>query len=620
MPVKRPAHKTRHDESEGSGAAVQNSAPHAASSDIDKIDIAVRAFAQLDGTTQKRSGQWKNSQPSEWTLIFDTETTTDACQRLRLGTYQVRRADDIHERGIFYVPDDPKALSPADIEVIHAYGKQQGFKVLTRTDFVENIFFEYGYYFRGTIVGFNLPFDISRLAIDHDTARIVTITPKDDPEQRFSLRTMAGGFTFKLSNGWHPRVRIKHNSSKDALIQFAARPSKIKRRMRRGYFVDVKTVAAALLGVPFNLKKLAKELKIEHKKLHEDRHGGPVTAKYLDYAVRDTLATWECYQTLRDKYSEYGLTKTPLHAVHTGASIGKAYLKEMGIRPWQDVQRDFDLERLGAIMSAYFGGRSEVHIRKTVTRVLYCDFLSMYPSVSVLMGLWNWVTADGVTSEEGPPVVADINELLEHVTPANLQDPSFWPRLTTLVQVLPENDIFPVRAKYGDDDDQYRLALNRLTSEQPLWFTLADCIASKLLSGKSPKIVGAMRFAPMKRQDGLKPVHIAGNKNYRIDPTDDSVDFYKRLIDLRRDIRANEKQAKGAKAVTLKHEQQAVKNIATATTYGIFVELNVEDMGEDKRGQCYGPLGSFPIETQKSEKPELIFIPLSRSSRPAQHV
>ena len=33
-------------------------------------------------------------------------------------------------------------------------------------------------------------------------------------------------------------------------------------------------------------------------------------------------------------------------------------------------------------MSTYYGGRSEVRMRRMAVRVLYCDFLSMYPTVS----------------------------------------------------------------------------------------------------------------------------------------------------------------------------------------------------------------------------------------------
>jgi hypothetical protein len=50
----------------------------------------------------------------------------------------------------------------------------------------------------------------------------------------------------------------------------------------------------------------------------------------------------------------------------------------MGVRPWRELQPNFPNALIGAIMSSYFGGRAEVHLRREVRQVLYCDFLSMY--------------------------------------------------------------------------------------------------------------------------------------------------------------------------------------------------------------------------------------------------
>ena len=89
-------------------------------------------------------------------------------------------------------------------------------------------------------------------------------------------------------------------------------------------------------------------------------------------------------------------------------------------------------------------------------------------------------------------------------------------RLTTLVRVRPQADAFPVRAKY--DGPSNTIGLNYLTCDEPLWFTLADLIASKLLTGKTPKILEAIAFAPSEPQEGLKPIALLGNAKYSIDP------------------------------------------------------------------------------------------------------
>jgi hypothetical protein len=49
-------------------------------------------------------------------------------------------------------------------------------------------------------------------------------------------------------------------------------------------------------------------------------------------------------------------------------------------------------------MTGYYGGRAECRIRKTVKPVVYCDFLSMYPTVNTLMRLWRILTAASLSA------------------------------------------------------------------------------------------------------------------------------------------------------------------------------------------------------------------------------
>ena len=116
----------------------------------------------------------------------------------------------------------------------------------------------------------------------------------------------------------------------------------------------------------------------------------------MTYAARDVQTTWECYVALRDRFAEFSLTQTPLPRIYSEASLGKAHLREMNVAPWREVQPDFDPRMTGIILSTYYGGRTEVRIRRQVRQVAYCDFLSMYPTVCVLMDLWRFVTANGI--------------------------------------------------------------------------------------------------------------------------------------------------------------------------------------------------------------------------------
>ncbi len=562
--------------------------------------IAVRGYtiASEGNRGQAPPRQTPAAVPSKWVLIFDTETHTDAAQHLRFGSFQVRKGEELREAGLFY---DPESLSGQELELLEHYAASHGYALYPVADFMEEIFFKIGYELRATIVGLNLPFDISRLAIGHQPAR---------------GKTMRGGFSFKLSLRWYrPRVQVKHLSQRVALIQFTMpaqqQYSRGQRRrhimvpIQRGFFVDVKTLAAALTSQSHSLDSLGKLLRIAHPKQTAEEHGGLLSESYLDYAMRDVQATWECFVILRERYLHHGLSETPVHRIYSEAGLGKAYLKAMGIHPWRSLQPDFSPELLGVIMSTYYGGRSEVHWRREVVQALYCDFLSMYPTVCTLMGLWRYVIAQGMDWADATDWTRDC---LEHIEIEHLQDADFWTALPVLVQVLPEGDIFPVRAKYGGDA-QYTTGLNHLSSDTPLWYTLADCMASRLLTDKPPHILKALRFTPKEMQQGLMPVSIAGKSHYRVDPASD--DFYRRLIDLRRSVKDRAKNAAGSEAEALDSEQLALKILANATSYGIFVELNAEEQDEPITVTCYGPNGTgFPVSVHQVEETGKYFHPL----------
>jgi hypothetical protein len=568
----------------------------------DRLPIALRAYvppppakpgAQPPRETQSR----KLTPPSEWTLVFDTETTVDAAQRLRVGAYQFRKADELEESGLFY---DPAIISVDDLALLRRFCGESGHVLRTVAEFIDEVLFARAYDLRASIVGFNLPFDISRLAFRHGSAR---------------GKAMRGGFTFKLSQlWWRPAIQVRHLSARAALIQFTHPPKrrdgrgqrkrKIAPGNRRGSFIDLKTIAAALYSRSFSLASLADFLQTTTRKAESGGHGKQLTADYVDYLLDDVQATWECYQSLRDKYALHALEETPLGKVLSEASLGKAYLKHMGVRPFREVQPNFPDHLTGLIMSTYFGGRAEVRCRREVRQVLYCDFLSMYPTVCTLMRLWRFVIAKGM---EWKTSTDRVQSLLETVSLDDLKRPEFWPLLTTLVRVAPQADIFPVRTKY--DGRSQTIGLNHLTSDKPLWFTLADVIASKLLNGNVPTIIDAITFSPKEPQSGLRTVRIAGNSDYQVDPAND--DFFKRLIDLRTTVKARLKNATALNRDALDSEQQALKILANSTSYGIFVEINVADLDSPEKLTCYGPDGEgFPVESNKVEEPGRFFHPL----------
>jgi hypothetical protein len=180
----------------------------------DRLPIALRAYvppppAKPSAQPPSETRSFKPTPPSEWTLIFDTETTVDAAQRLRVGAYQFRNRDELDEGGLFY---DPTIISEEELSLLRRVATERGLTLRSVPVFVDEVLFARAYDLRASVVGFNLPFDISRLAIKHGSAR---------------GKAMRGGFTFKLSQlWWRPAIQVRHLNARASLIQFTHPPKR----------------------------------------------------------------------------------------------------------------------------------------------------------------------------------------------------------------------------------------------------------------------------------------------------------------------------------------------------------------------------------------------------------
>src|SRR5271166_3477729 len=152
---------------------------------IDRLVIALRAYVTRAPKKPKagakvakykmpggRAVDWRKHvqrvPPSDWVLVFDCETRTTPDQRLRFGAYQLRYKGQIWERGAFYEPDvltaDDLAILQRVIADEEADSDGERMCLRTRAEFVDDVFYESGYTVGAQIVGFNLPFDLSRIA------------------------------------------------------------------------------------------------------------------------------------------------------------------------------------------------------------------------------------------------------------------------------------------------------------------------------------------------------------------------------------------------------------------------------------------------------------------------
>jgi hypothetical protein len=567
--------------------------------------ILLRAYVEpvrAQRSSGKHNGKQRKGHDGDWFVILDCETTTDPGQALRFGFCRVYFRKELRHEICFYRSGQ---FSKSEMALINSYAQTNNITLMTADTFIDRIFYKYGYACHGMIIGFNLPFDLSRLAISHGAAH----TTKAD-------KSMHGGFSLKLSSyRWCPPIQVKHLSRFVSFMRFAGYASPANRSQRkrgryvpvkRGYFLDVRTLAAAILSRSFSLEALAEFLAVPSPKKKTEEHGKALTVEYLEYARRDVETTWECYQALCERYRVMSLNN-PITSIFSEASIGKAYFDQMGLKPWLELQAPpAPRELLATIASTFFGGRSEVRIRRELRQVVLCDFLSMYSTVCTLMGLWNFVTASGMRWTDG---TQQVRRLLRSWKLSDLQKKENWRHLIALVQVKPDCDIFPVRAPYGPDGDG-TIGANYLTSKWSLWFTLADCVAAQQLTGKPVRIERAIVFAPKQAQSDLKEIVIGDGT--AINPLDD--DLYKGLIELRHEIKRR-RDASTADYANLDTAQNTIKITASATSYGIFGEINVNDRASEELVRVSGGSDqSFLHLSNKVEQPGRFFHPLLATS------
>ncbi len=417
--------------------------------------VSVRVYPDLkdeERDTRKRRRQL--NRPNAM-FVFDTETRTDRTQCLTFGSYRFVVNGQMVKENLFYGDN----LPAADRQILERYAAERqaanpaehrhDVSLLKRHEFVEKLF-RAAYKGRCLLVAFNFPFDISRVACEFTNAR----------------RRFAGGFSLDLwsyfedgaqhQDRFRPSICIKHIDSKRALKGFTRRKQpdeedlipdgsttgkKEKDYVFRGHFLDLRTLAFALTDKSYTLEKACEDFGVEHGKQRVGRHG-VVTDEYIDYNRRDVLATTELAVKLLEEYDKHNISLQETKA-YSPASIGKAYLRRMGIEPILKRQPDFPRSYLGHAQTAFFGGRTSAHIRRVSVPVVYTDFLSMYPTVNSLMNLWHFVTARQIRVVEH--CQREIKVFLERVN-SNVTDlfkPETWKHLTAFVQVIPDGDILP---------------------------------------------------------------------------------------------------------------------------------------------------------------------------------
>jgi hypothetical protein len=204
--------------------------------------------------------------------------------------------------------------SPVDL----AGTRNEDLVVLSRAEFVERIFWE-SVRAGALIVGFNLPFDISRIA--------ALWTPAHN-----------GGFSFILSlldkkqieNPHRPRIRVAPLNGVAERIELTAVWHKHEQaRWRDGRFLDLHNLVFALTDNSYSLASAVEAFGSRPGKMEHDP-AGLVTEEELDYARQDVRATLGLLNAVKREYELHPINLRPDQA-YSPASLGKAYLRGMGI-------------------------------------------------------------------------------------------------------------------------------------------------------------------------------------------------------------------------------------------------------------------------------------------------
>ena len=528
-------------------------------------DVFFRSHVVELGSKKKPlNSSYNEPQWPEYALVIDTETTLDPKeQALLFGFYRVCRLEagkyECVEEGIFHADE----LEPRYLEIIHSYQRKHDAEVISedfderlhiysRSQFIEKVFFE-AIRTRSLIVAFNAPWDISRLSVGHRTARNRSWT--------LILSQRVSRKTGELEpNPERPCMRVTSKDAKAAFFSLTKpfRPDewplyKVGRKTRIVCRVlDLHTLAWALYNESYSLKRFCKEHKTPNQK-QEHEPSGTVTAEELEYCRQDVRCTVDVLNALKTEFDLHPIQLDPDRAV-SPASIGKAYMRAMGIIPPMQKFKVPDYV-LGIASQAYFGGRAECRIRNTPVPVVLTDFSSQYPTINSLLGNPEILVADRLFFEDA---TEEVRRFVEKIELDDCFQQHVWKEMKFFVLIQPDRDVIPVRAEYNDDGVTKNIGVNYFTSNAPIWLSGPDLVASKLLSGKCPQIKKAIRLIPQGTQKGLKVTNLRGM--VEVDP---------RKQDLFR-VMVEQKQVYKDRNPALSY---FLKICANSTSYGMFFEL-----------------------------------------------
>jgi len=520
--------------------------------------------AQEEYRSKRRATQPKAA------LIFRCATTSDEKKDLLFGAYICAELEDADfvakEIGLFY-----RESHSAEFRALTRFVKASAYELGSVEEFRRKVFLKY-LKAGALIVAYDAPFEISRIAIKWNKST------KTRRAFSFYFRMFWDKKAGKMRpSGYEPGISIESIDAAKAIYRpikykFEERDAKKEegKKFSNVHILDLKTLTSVLTGEVYSLPSACDIFGAPASR--QRKSYSRVTKPAIERLLRDVTAELELLNRLMRELGQHPVDLPP-DRCYSPATLAKSYLSAMGIKSPQEKFKIPD--RINGIATqASAGGRAECMIRQTPVPCTYVDFHAQFASVSKLLGCREILCAESLGFTD---FTVEARQMLERARLDDCFRPAFWKNLRWYALVEPNDDVVPIRAKFGQRvDSDPTMAWNFLTSKQPIWITGPDVIAAKLMTGKPLKILEAIKVVPRGVQHGLAPVKLY--TQMKVNPRRD--DLAVKLVELRSAMKIKNPELAGG-----------LKVAANSAAFGIFSQLDVRSL--DGRS----PLRVFSGET-----------------------
>jgi hypothetical protein len=491
-----------------------------------KIRASRRRGARRTGWRGRKATQRKVSE----LLVLEAVTTKDLAQRLLAVVFRHYVDGDLVDEGVI-LPDNVSAddrLLVAHYAVAHLTDLPPGFsrmgigrrlRILTRTEFLREIFYPVTYDRHGIVVGFDLALSLSRLAND--------VAPCSDGSFRLhmlgesTIKPRRDGFVRKPEwSSWPgcPDILIAPRGEDALAVSFASQSENAMTHLPggksvsavswdprggqwHGALVQLTQVIDALRGTKHTLGAACRVYGVPFDAAPAADHRFGDDA--LDRCREVGCATAELWAAIQPDLALHADSNVEAHRVHTAASFARGYWKASGI----DRAPKISL-RLAAIGAACFtGARVEACVVRHSVPIAVFDRSAAYLRDAVTLGTEELLSAHRLGTKPAKRAFVrflEEGDLLERT--ADLAVCHWLGRL--FVEVRPHGEPWHVRAWFQD-----RSAPSLVTApfffDGAWWVSAFDVVTAMLYSGSHPEIRQVVELVPWGQRE-RRPVRLAG--------------------------------------------------------------------------------------------------------------